>query len=260
MSTLSDLLAGGYRLVVDDRFDGDALDPGVWLPYYLPQWAGRAASRARYRLADGALLLVIEPDQEPWARELDGELRVSSLQTGVFSGPLGSTIGQHHVHPHAVVVEEQPTQRLLTPTYCAVELSARWEPHPDRMVALWMIGIEERPEWSAEICVCEIFGSEARAGSALIGMGVHPFGDPALVDDFTKVEVAIDVGELHDYAAVWSPDGVTFFVDGEPVHRTAQSPSYPMQFMLNIYDFGRAPGSGPDEPFVVERFRCYEPG
>ena len=45
------------------------------------------------------------------------------------------------------------------------------------MVALWMIGYEDPPERSAEICVCEIFGREVGVDHALVGMGVHPLGD-----------------------------------------------------------------------------------
>jgi hypothetical protein len=59
------------------------------------------------------------------------------------------------------------------------------------MVALWMIGFEDRPERSAEICICEIFGAEAAPDRASVGVGIHPFGDPAIVDDFEKVAVSI---------------------------------------------------------------------
>ena len=43
-----------------------------------------------------------------------------------------------------------------------------------------------------------------------------------------------------------------------------QSPAYPMQFMLNIYEFADDPGlpSPPDrypKTFVVQRFRGYRP-
>ena len=63
---------------------------------------------------------------------------------------------------------------------------------PNAMVALWLIGFEDAPERSGEICVCEIFGSEVGPDEALVGMGVHPFGDPSLVDDFARVRLPID--------------------------------------------------------------------
>ena len=85
------------------------------------------------------------------------------------------------------------------------------------MVALWMIGYEDEPERSAEICVCEIFGNEADPSARSSRHGWHPFNDPAIRDDFTKIEADIDVSEWHDYAAVWTPSDVTFFIDDEPV-------------------------------------------
>ena len=85
----------GYELEFEDTFDGPALDERRWLPYYLPQWSSRERAAARYRLGDGRLTLLVEPDQPPWCPELDGEVQVSSLQTGLFSGPLGSALGQH---------------------------------------------------------------------------------------------------------------------------------------------------------------------
>ena len=249
-----------YELEFDETFTGDELDRSRWLPHYLPHWSSRERSAARYRLGDGVLRLLIEEDQEPWCPELDGELRVSSLQTGLFAGPLGSTVGQHRFHPGAIVREEQENVRLYTPQYGRIELRAKAIDDPRSMVALWLIGYGDEPEQSGEICACEIFGREVEAGSALVGVGIHPFGDPKLVDEFEKVRVAVDVRDFHVYAADWSPDGVTFRVDGEPVKRVAQSPDYPLQLMLDIYEFPAEPGDPagtyPKE-FVVDYVRGY---
>ena len=79
----------GYELEVEDRFDQPILNEELWIPYYLPQWSSRAASAARYALGDGSLRLLIEAEQEPWTVDYTGYLRVSSLQTGLFAGPVG---------------------------------------------------------------------------------------------------------------------------------------------------------------------------
>ena len=150
----------GYRLEFDDDFDGSSLDQARWLPHYLPQWSSRAASGARYEVVDGLLRLRIDSDQRPWCPEWDGALRVSSLQTGVFAGPLGSPIGQHRFAPDVVVREEQEPVALYTPQYGLIECRARAVADPANMVALWMIGYEDRPERSAEICIFEIFGRD----------------------------------------------------------------------------------------------------
>ncbi len=251
----------GYRLVLEDTFDAGALDTRTWLPFHLPHWSSRRQAAARYEVRDGALRLRIDADQPPWCPEFDGELRVSSLQTAVFSGPEGGAVGQHRINPRAVVREEQPLTQLFTPQHGLFELRARGLADPDCMVALWMIGVEDSPERSGEICICEIFGREAAPDHALIGMGVHPFGDPLLVDDFDKVRVDVDVREVHEYAAEWTPERVRFYVDERLVKTVEQSPAYPMQFMLGLYEFRDAPappgGRTYPKEFVVERFRAY---
>jgi glycosyl hydrolase family 16 len=235
----------GYELEFEDTFDGDSLDDRRWLPWYLPHWSTRELAAARYEVGGGRLRLLIEEDQRPWCPDLDGDVRVSSLQTGLFAGPLGSAIGQHRFNCEAIVTEEQQNVRLYTPRYGRFEVRLRALDDPHCMVALWMIGYEDEPSRSAEICVCEIFGRDVRPGEARVGMGVHPFGDPEIADDFAAEPVPIDARDFHVYAAEWTPDGVSFSVDGEQVRSVDQSPAYPMQLMLGIYEFPPESGAAP---------------
>ena len=55
-----------------------------------------------------------------------------------------------------------------------------------------MIGYEDEPSRSAEICICEIFGRDVGPLQTLVGMGVHPFGDPAIKDELAAETVGID--------------------------------------------------------------------
>lgn len=258
------LLRDGYELEVDDAFEAPTLDERLWIPHYLPHWSSLEASAARYTVGGGALRLRIDADQPPWNPADDGYLRVSSLQTGVGSGPVGSSVGQHRFRDGLVVREAQASRALYTPRYGIVEVRARALDDPANMVALWLIGVEDEPSHSAEICVCEIFGRDVAPAAARIGMGVHPFGDSAIRDEFTAQRVAIDAREPHWYAAEWTPERVSFYVDERLVTVVEQSPAYPMQVMLSIYEF--ATGPGPASPpgaypkeFVVERFRGWRP-
>lgn len=262
-----------FVLEFDADFSGAELDPGQWLPYYLPQWSSRERTRARYELGDGVLTLRIDADQPPWSEEYNGTVRVSNLQTAVRSGPVGSASGQHPFRDGLVVREAQPDVRLYTPRYGVVEVRAAATADPHSMVALWMIGVEDVPQQSAEICVFEVFGSEVTDSSALVGMGVHPFNDPAIVDDFAKVPVGFDVRDFHDYAVEWTPAGVRFFIDGQLVRSTSQSPDYPMQLMLDVFHFPPDAGEAGDagdagdageageypKEFRVQRVRGYRP-
>jgi hypothetical protein len=230
-----------------DDFDGRGLDTGVWVPHYLPQWTSRAESAATYEVAESELRLTIPPDQGLWcAGDHEPPLRVSGIQSGVFSGPVDSTVGQQPFTDGAVVREAQETQWGWTPHYGRLEVRARMELSPRSMAAVWMVGIEDAPHRSAEICIFEVFGDAVEEGaSAAVGMGVHPFRDPAIVDEFAAERVALDVREHHVYAADWRAGRVNFFVDGARVKTVEQAPDYPMQMMIAAFDFPERAASAP---------------
>ncbi len=209
-------------------------------------------------------MLRIDEDQPAWSPEYTGALRVSSLQTGVYAGSKGTGVGQHRWRDGLVVREEQTAMRLYTPMYGLFEVRARFGDDPTTMAALWMIGFEDEPERSAEICIVEIFGRDVGPSGTGIGMGVHPFHDAAIRDEFATVPVPIDARDSHTYAAEWTPQQVAFYVDDQLVKLVRQSPAYPMQFMLDIFEFRDAEGArtqgGPyPKTFVVEAFRGYRP-
>ena len=232
----------------------DELDAGVWFPYYLPHWSSRASSAATYEVRDGSLQLSIPPSQGLWCPDVHEEpLRVSCIQSGSFAGPLGSTTGQQPFQDGLEVREEQPTMWGYTPQYGSVEVRMRGVVPARSMVAFWMSGIEDEPTRSGEICVAEIFGDAVRDGSADVsvdvGMGVHRFRDPALTEDFSADPLPIDVAEDHTYAVDWRPGSLEFSVDGSVVRRSDQSPDYPMQLMLGVFDFpAKAPADDPGVP------------
>jgi len=226
-------------MVFRDDFDGTDLDLSVWSPYYLPQWSSRAATKATYALSDSCLTLSIPVDQGLWcAGEHKPDLRVSALQSGNYSGPVGSTIGQQPYREGLLVQEEQPAFWGLTPASGYVELRARAELSPRSMAALWMVGLEDQPERCAEICVMEVFGDALVPGeSAAVGMGLHSFRDPSVTEDFEAVRLPIDIREFHTYSVEWSDGVAAFSVDGSRIRRCTGAPTYPMQLMLAVFDF-----------------------
>ena len=225
-----------------DHFEGSDLNGDVWIPHYLPQWSSRAESAATYEVSASELRLTIPAGQGLWCPDdHDPPLRVSGVQSGVFSGDVGSTIGQQPYRDGLVVREAQPTQWGWTPEYGRLEVRARMEISPRSMAAVWMVGLEDEPSRSAEICIFEVFGDalsiENGEPTAAVGMGVHPFRDPSITDDFAAPRVAIDVTDFHVYAADWRPGQVDFLVDGRHVRTVHQAPDYPMQMMVAVFDF-----------------------
>lgn len=245
----------GYTLDFHDEFDGDTLDETKWIPYYLPQWSSRARSATSYRLENNTLALSLTEDHTPWCPEFDGDVRVSSLQTGVYAGPLGSPHGQHRFKDTLVVREEQREQRTYTPQYGYFETRVRAVRGAGSLCTLWMIGFEDTPEKSGEITVFELFGDQITPQSSEVRYGVVPWADPALNDALFRETLPMNATEFHIYAAEWTPTHIDFYVDNEKRRTVPQSPNYPMQFMLGTYAL-----SGPSRhDFVIDYCRAYQP-
>jgi hypothetical protein len=221
-----------------DDFDGAGLDTEVWVPHYLPQWSSRAESAAVYALAGSELRLTIPRELGLWcAGDHEPPLRVSGIQSGVFSGAVGSTVGQLSFRDGLVVREFQPTLWGWTPRYGRLEVRARMTLTPRSMASVWMAGLEDEPERSGEINLFEVFGDALEDATAAVGSGIKRFRDPALTEEFDAPRLAIDVAEPHVYAADWRPGRVDFLVDGRHMKTVHQAPDYPMQMMVAVFDF-----------------------
>ena len=91
----------------------------------------------------------------------DPPLRVSGIQSGSWSGPVGSTRGQQRFREGQTVTRGAAALRGL-----AAGVRARRDPRAmdishRSMAALWMAGFEDDPEQEqcGELCVVEVFGN-----------------------------------------------------------------------------------------------------
>lgn len=254
----------------EDRFEGTALDRDVWLPYYLPMWSSRASTAASYRLDGPGLVLVLPGDHPVWLPEdHDPPLRVSGMQSGCRSGPVGSTDGQQEVFVGQRVRQAQPEFRGHLQSSGHLEVTCAMTLGPTSMAALWLCGFQETPADCGELCVVEIFGAAVRDGpagpSAEVGVGVKAIRDPRLRDDFAAPRLPLDVGEPHTYAVDWDEREAVFRVDGVVVRRCPDPPTYPLQIMVAVFDFpsterSGAPAPGPRAPtpqLRVEAIRAW---
>lgn len=225
------------ELAFDENFDGAALKPDRWVAHYLPHWTTPERSAARYELRPGVLRLRIDADQPAW-RVQDGELRVSNVQTGTFSGPLGSPVGQHRHRADLAVRTVQPTRRLFTPCTGRFEAVLRATADPTCMLAFWLVGFEEEsPEHSGEICVAELFGNAIGPRRSNVRIGVKAHNNPRLHDDMEEVTLDLDATAWHTYAAEWTPERIRFFVDDQLVRSVHQRIDYALQVMVDLFEF-----------------------
>jgi Glycosyl hydrolases family 16 len=248
----------GYHLEFSDEFAGTDLDRAKWFPYMLPHWSSMAAAAARYEINNGSLKLLITEDQEPW---FSGSDRASNLQTGHFSGPKGSDVGQFNVDPKfTLVTEDILNVQTYTPQFGYFETRIKAVPIVGYHVALWMIGFDA--EEAGEIRVFEIHGGQITSERSRIDSGVLRWNDPELREECFEDYLPIDAAQFHVYAVEWTPSRIDFFVDNAKVRTIQQSPQYPMQFMLGVYERPHEilePHRGPARVCEVDYFRGYQP-
>lgn len=226
---------------IDERFR-DGLDEAVWTAAYMPAWSSRADAAATYEVQTDGLHLTIPPGQRLWCPDLhDGPLRVSAVQSGNWSGPVGSTLGQQPFREGLVVTEAQPTHWGFTPRYGHIEVTCRANIGPGSMFSAWMVGLEDQPDRCGEICIVEVFGNSVnRDGNGVkvgLGCGIHKFRDPALKEEFSADPYPLDPSDFHRYAVDWRPGRVDFFVDEVRTKSVQQAPNYPMELIIGVFDF-----------------------
>lgn len=169
---------------------------------------------------------------------------MSNLQTGVFSGPVGSGRGTHRHRPDGLLVYTETPERLLwAPSAGRVEVTVSASTDDGCMLAAWLVGAENRsPTHSGEICIFEIdadkIGPHSRARC-----GVKAHGDATLVTEMTEVTIPLDASRPHTWSATWGPTGTVIACEGAAVAHSIQAPDYPMILMLDLFEIG---GRSPD--------------
>jgi hypothetical protein len=231
---------------IDERFE--RLDETVWTPAYLPAWSSARAAAATCDVGAEGLRLTIPPEQPLWCPDLHEEpLRVSAVQSGNWSGPVGSPRGQQPFRDDLVVREAQAPRWGFTPRFGRVEVECRAVLSAHAMFSAWMVGLEVEPDDCGEICLVEVFGD-----TLALGHGIKRIRDPRLREDFVAAR-HIDVTQPHVYAVDWRPGAVDFLLDGELLRTVAQAPAYAMQLILAVFDFPRRAAPGPVPELVVRR-------
>jgi Glycosyl hydrolases family 16 len=248
----------GYSLEFSDEFENAELDLSKWFPFMLPHWSTLEDSAARYKLENGSLKLLIEHNQTVWLKNSD---RASNLQTAHYSGAKGSNVGQFAYYPNAVVMTDLPSVKNYTPQFGYFETRIKAVPVVGYHVALWMIGFDA--EQAGEIRVFEIHGGNVSISQSRVDYGILAWNDPDLRDECFEDVLNINAAEYHVYGIEWTPTHVDFYVDNLKLRRINQSPQYPMQFMLGVYERPHEilEHNPKDFPRVceVDYFRGYQP-
>ncbi|NQX25907.1 hypothetical protein HQQ81_00895 [Microbacteriaceae bacterium VKM Ac-2854] len=236
---------------IADDFSAPELDAGLWVPAYLPHWTTPERARARCELGASGIRLLIEADQPDW-REEDAPLRVSNLQTGVFSGPVGSARGAHRHRPDGLTVRTETPERLLwAPSAGRLDVSVSASTDEGCMLAAWLVGTEHLDErHSGEICLFEIDAAAIGTGSSRARCGIKAHHDEALTTEMVEVDLPLDASRPHTWSVQWDARGTVIGCEGVVVLRTEQAPTYPMLLMLDLFEIGPRSGAYPKAAVV----------
>lgn len=241
--------------VFEDDFSG-GLSADRWVPHYLPHWTVPARSQARYGTTAEGIELRIEADQLDWRPE-DAPLRVSNLQTGEFSGPLGSMRGTHRHRPDGLVVRTETPERLLfAPSRGRIDITVRASTDDGCMLAAWLVGTEHLSDADAgEICVFEI-DADAVGRTTRARSGVKAHHDPRMTTDMTEVVLPFDASEPHTWTVIWGEGETVIGCEGEILRRIAQAPDYPLLLLIDLFETG-GPGGRYPKRATLRRVRAW---
>jgi hypothetical protein len=78
-----------------------------------------------------------------------------------------------------------------------------------------------------------------------VRIGVKAHHDPRLHTDMEDVVLPLDATDWHTYSAAWTPERIDFFVDDEPVRTVHQRIDYPLQLMVDLFEFPDGPERDP---------------
>ncbi|TGY34308.1 hypothetical protein E5344_13265 [Microbacterium laevaniformans] len=228
---------------IDDDFSA-GLSPERWVASYLPQWTTPERARAHYGIVAAGIELRIDSDQLDWRLE-DAPLRVSNLQTGVYSGPVGSRLGTHRHRVDLDVRTETPQCLLFAPSRGRVDITVSASRATNCMLAAWLVGTEHRsPTESGEICIFEI-DADGIGEVTVARTGIKAHHDPELTTDMGEVVIPLDASSPHTWTVIWGQGETVIGCEGRSLRRITQAPDYPMFLMIDLFEIGPRGGSYP---------------
>lgn len=239
---------------VEDDFSG-ALSSDLWIEHYLPHWTTPDRSAARSDAVPGGRRLRIDADQPDWRPE-DAPLRVSNLQTGNFSGPLGSGRGTHRHRADGLAVRTPaPTRLLWAPSAGRLDITVSATSDVGCMLAVWLVGTAHlAPEHAGEICVFEIDADATGADASRARCGIKAHDDPRLRTDMAEVRIPVDATRPHTWTAVWGDSETVIGCEGVVVRRIPQAPDYPLLLMVDLFELDPSAGGHP-KTATIHHFR-----
>lgn len=156
------------------------------------------------------------------------------------------------------------TENLHEQKYGRWEIRAKLPTSQGMWPAIWLLPSDG--SWPPEIDIIELVGKEPNTvhhsyhwGPLRDGLNPWDLGQSAV----NKTSGMNFRKSFHDFAVEWTPQGITWFVDGQPVHHHAENlPDAPMYLIINTAIGGFWPGSPGEntrwpETMEIDQVRIY---
>lgn len=220
-----------YQLVFREEFDEAELDETKWLSQYFPHAApDLERCKPRYFIQDSILHLYIDQTTPTYAD--DSDMKVSSIQTIERNGlhPGAGTVNLHEVEPYEGFAIQ----------YGYFEMRAKLpQCGGGGHMAWWLIGTQEDVGadglgslQTGEIDIVETLFAQ----NHLFRPSIHKWTDSNLQEFHQECFLEdFDSEAYHIYGLDWSPNGLKFYLDGQCLVQTDQSPAYRMGMFLGLY-------------------------
>lgn len=230
----------GWELIFADEFSGSQLNPNHWTPHY-PWGRTNAGNHELEYYVDEAVtvhdgLLELRANRNNQQDKRDPERAKFPYTSGMVT-----------------------SNKKQTFTYGYFEIRAKVPPGKGLWPAFWLH--KANPQgWLPEIDVMEFLGHEPNRVYMTHHFEVNGqhqersghWDGP----DFTK--------DFHVYAAAWTPQRITYYVDGKEVfHSTEAIPQEPVYLIANLAVGGDWPGSPTPQTrfpgsFLIDYIRVYK--
>lgn len=226
------LAASATRVLLDEDFDGDALDTSTWNTCHW--WHDNGCTISTNRELEWYL-----PHQ---ATVSDGALHLTADRSSIFASD-----GMHYNFTSGMVTTGPPAYNepsKLSFTYGKVEVRFRLPDGRGIWPAIWMLPASEESE--PEIDLLEVLGHDP--GRLLMRLHTNETEIESIGKDYALPKGYSLANDWHTIALDWSPGKLVFFLDGREVWTVESKnvPDEPMYLVMNLAVGGNYPGN-PDQ-------------
>ncbi len=227
-------------LVFSDEFDGSALDSAKWNPCY--PWNKQGCTNSGNH-------------EQEWY--LPDEILVENgmLRLRARPNPVKASDGNTYPYTSGMV----SSHGKFSITYGYFEIRARMPKGKGLWPAFWLL--PQDGEWPPEIDVLELLCQDTHTVYTTLH---YKTTDNPHLSSGSSIQAEADLSaDFHRYGVNWTPDAITWYLDGQEIYRLKHNiPAQPMYILANLAVGGDWPGSPDAETvfpayFEIDYIRVY---